>query len=300
MVEQTSKRLLDIRGDLPEPVVPLGAGGQSRFAQIRAADISGALTPPPNEKVSLRMEAHTSQAGLEDVSLQSTAHLRVRGQVQQVLQGVGVGDVQVVPSQDHGRSLTLHQQVPQSRSDQSVTAAQKKGDGELHLIGPVQVFLEMLQHLTVIQLPLRPQCFSCQRRALRRRRPVVCFGGDHVTNAPTRVRDVAFVARDDVYVQMEHRLTSGGPHIDPNVVPLRPGALLDGLFGGLDAIQQGDLLLSGGLKPGCHQAARHDQGVVLTDQERIPQADGEFGPVEDSRRVGVEEGRFAHGESFVC
>ena len=91
-------------------------------------------------------------------------------------------------------------------------------------------------------------------------------------NATPRVLYVATITRNDVNMQMKHRLPRRRPRIDPNVITVGRVALLNNLLGRGNRLGQSPLLLRRGVEPGGHHATRHQKRVAWGDGEGVPEA----------------------------
>jgi hypothetical protein len=100
-----------------------------------------------------------------------------------------------------------------------------------------------------------------------------------MTHAPTRIGYVAMITRDDVHVDMGHRLPGGIASIEADVVSIRPGlqSLVQQHFDLIDKTHQRRLFLGRGVKPRGRQPPRDHQRVSFTDRKSI----------EDSKRKAV-------------
>jgi hypothetical protein len=71
-----------------------------------------------------------------------------------------------------------------------------------------------------------------------------------VANTSTRIFGIAPASRNDMHVEMEDCLASGGTAIDANIEAIDPSARFDRLPSRIDRPHEGSLFLVGGVKPG--------------------------------------------------
>lgn len=127
---------------------------------------------------------------------------------------------------------------------------------------------------------------------------VVALARDDVANAAARVGDVAAAARDDVHVEVHHRLASRLAGVEADVVAVR-GRGERGVEEALHLVhegKEGGALLRGGLEPGGDLAARDDQGVAVRDRIAVEDREREVvGGDPVAGRDGEERGRQREG-----
>jgi hypothetical protein len=237
----------------------------------------------------VRLGVETLAAGLED------AQVDVPPQVEQVGEGIRLGDAEVVP-RHQTQPAAADQEVAEVFDDAADAALQDEGDGEVGVPGPVQagpqvgqegVLASAHQRLPVREVGRPPGAGQ-----------VVRAGGYHVANAAARVGDVAGVAGDDVDVEVKDRLARGGADVPADVEPVGPVLLQDLVPGDRDRGDQLLLLRGSGLPPGGDVAAGDEEGVPGGHREGVPEAEGELATVEDSLpgRATEGAGRLSHGQ----
>ena len=111
-----------------------------------------------------------------------------------------------------------------------------------------------------------------------------------MAHATARVLGIALVAGNEVQVEMRHGLSGGFSAVDSDVVAVRVVVFLYGGFCRGQGAGQGLLFFFGGFEPFGDVAAGDEQGVAGTDRVLVPEADDQFGFVEDDVRVRVTEG----------
>ena len=103
-----------------------------------------------------------------------------------------------------------------------------------------------------------------------------------MTNPAAWVRHVAVAARDDVEVEVRHRLARGIADVDPDVESVGVPVLTDDTADRLDRPEQGGALLGRRFEPGRDVPARHDQRVALGHREAVPECEDVLETQEDA------------------
>ena len=253
------------RGD--EPVVPLDAVFERGFGEVRRAHVGGAPLASVAKDVALRMEAGGPR-GDEHAQLERARGVQLR-EIEQAQERVGVGDVEVVTG-DHAEVAAAGEQVLQRGLDAVDAAAHDEGDGDVGGHRAANVLLEQ-----------RQERLDASRREPRLAglglREVVALAGDDVANPAARIGHVAAIARDEVHVQVHHRLPGHLARVDPEVVALGRGrARIEGALAHLDQVEDRGLFVAGGFPPGGHLAPGNDQRVPGRDREAIPDGEREL------------------------
>lgn len=222
------------------------------------------------------MEADFALGCLEE------AEVDFAGEVQEALQGVGVGGVHVVACDEPECAVALLQKVEEVGFEDVHAALQDEGYGYIGLGGGVEV-LEEVGHERVVQafdefarggggvgLGWGFADFAlvglsgfvgfgdglgCFGESLVGLDEVVAFGGNDVPHPSPGVRHVSFESGDDVHVQVEDRLARRLAYVDSDVVAVRRAVLFFyGVFGDVDRFDEGLLFFGCGFEPGGDEA----------------------------------------------
>lgn len=236
-----------------DAVVPLHSGADGGAAEVGAADVGGGAVLGSGEEVAFGVEADFAWGGFEE------AEVDFAGEVEESLQGVGVGGVHVVACHQAERAVSLFEEVQEVGFEDVHAALEDEGYGYVGLGGGVQV-TEEVGHERVVQ------AFDELARGLggvglgwgfsgleRFIRPgqVVGFGGNDVPHPSPGIRHVSFESGDDVDVQMKHRLPRRLAYVDADVVAVRRAVFsFYGVFGDVNCVDEGLLLFGRGFEPG--------------------------------------------------
>jgi hypothetical protein len=192
------------RGD--DAVVPLDAGLEGAQAEVRAADKRRSIPARSAEDVALGVGART--VALEDAKLGTIS------KVEQAKERVGFSYAEVVAGEEPNATFTS-EHIAQIFLEFAYATRHRERDRDVHLIGVIEVCDEVRKERVVGAADDRP---VMRRPFYRRREEVVAAAGHHVAHAAARVGDVAGITRDDVEVEVIHRLPRCGADVQPEVV----------------------------------------------------------------------------------
>lgn len=105
---------------------------------------------------------------------------------------------------------------------------------------------------------------------------------DHVPHASSWIVHIPTVSRNDVNVQVWHRLPGSLTDVESNVVGVGMIFTVENSFGVVDSGDQGFTLFGSGLEPGCDVSVGNQEGMALAHREGVPESVNKIGPVEDS------------------
>ena len=205
--------------------------------------------------------------------------------VEERLERAGLRDVEVVPRDEADRRATGERRLDRGR-DATDPRLLHEGRHDRDARRAVE------ERQDVTREGVGAAARGERRRALGRwpgGSQVVRLRREDVAHAAARIGDVARVARDDVHVEVEHRLPPRGADVDADVVPVRPVALLDAPTGDLGRPCERLALLVRRVEPGRDVPSRNEQRVPRAHRERVPQAHDDVVLVEHPARVGVTE-----------
>jgi len=181
------------------------------------------------------------------------------GPVEQRLEGVDLGDAQVVPGQPpHPRAageggLELGPDAPQA-----AVLDERGDDGDL--MSAAQERERVLDEGAVGAAGGKGADLGAGRA-----REVVATARDDVADAAARVVHVAAIARDDVHVQVHDGLPRGLTGVEADVVAVGAVAGVELRLDLVDEGEQRGALGVGGVEPVGDEAARDDEGVPGAD-----------------------------------
>ena len=92
--------------------------------------------------------------------------------------------------------------------------------------------------------------------------PVLCLFRDDPTHAAARVWPVTLVARNQVHVQVRHRLAGSCAVVDADVVARRVKLGIERGFGGVEQLEHGLAFFGADGKERSAVAPGHDEGVA--------------------------------------
>jgi len=139
-----------------------------------------------------------------------------------------------------------------------------------------------------------------RRAAFRERLPrpgqVVPAPGDDVAHPAARVIHVGGEARDDVDVEVRDGLPAGRVHVEADVVAVRsPRAPLELGADLVDEVEDGELLLAGGVEPGGNLAPGDDQRVAMADRVAVTNGERKLVGCHPLRGGDLKEGEGTGG-----
>ena len=113
------------------------------MGEVGASHVGGARAHGVGEKIGLGVKAAPGGGGLIDAELESAVGLL--GEIEELLQGVGVGDVQVVAGDETARAPALDEEIFEVGEELGEAAWLEEGDGEVDSLGALEILGEVLR-----------------------------------------------------------------------------------------------------------------------------------------------------------
>lgn len=261
--------------------VPFDAAHQSGVREVAAPDERDAATlglEPPR----LGVKRAADLLGLDDARFEAllwfafTVHVRRLLPVEQHLEGARLGDVEVVAGEDAEARAAAERGADVGRDDDEAALLDEGGEDRDLACG-----VEERKDVAGERIGL-----AAGRERLGAE--VVALARDDVADAAARIVDVAAVARDDVDVEVHHRLAGGRAGVQADVVAVGMKLAVELAFDDVDEVEDGGALLGGGGEPVGDDAAGDDECVAGRDREAVANGEG-VGVRSDPLHLGDRE-----------